>query len=240
MLSSVRHLARSVGVGVAFCYALARACEVATRGRVRVIGYRFVAQPVAAEGQAGPARGGAIELRSLAAGDPLAAQLPRPPAVIARRFADGARCLVAVRSGRVVGCLWYQEREYVEDEVRCRYRFDPDVAVWDFDVYVDPEFRLGRLFARLWDCAHSELRARGYAWTFSRISAFNAESLAAHARLGARPLGGALFLVAGRLQVSFASLVPYVHFGWREDMYPVYFLSVARRADAQPFIRTEQ
>lgn len=240
MLSSVRHLARSVGAGVAICYALARVCEVATRGRVRVIGYRFVAQPVAAEGQAGPARGGAMELRSLAAGDPLVAQLPRPPAVIARRFADGARCLAAIRSGRVVGCLWYKECEYVEDEVRCRYRFDPDVAVWDFDVYVDPEFRLGRLFARLWDYAHRELRARGYAWTFSRISAFNAESLAAHARLGARPLGGALFLVAGRLQVSFASLPPYVHFGWREDMYPVYFLSAAGCAGAQPFIRTEQ
>jgi hypothetical protein len=96
--------------------------------------------------------------------------------------------------------------------------------VWDFDVYVAPEFRLGRLFARLWDFTNSELRAQGFRWTISRISAFNPESLAAHSRLGARRLGSAMFLVAGPLQVSFASLPPYVHVGWHDQMRPTFFL----------------
>lgn len=219
-------MAKTLGIGTAAWYAVARFLEVATLGRLRLICYRFVAQPVPEQGQAAPARGSAIELRMLQPDDPLVHQLPRPPAVVAQRFRDGARCLAAVKSGRIVGFLWYKEREYVEDEVRCCYRFDPAAAVWDFDVYVDPELRLGRLFARLWDFANCELRALGYRWTISRISAFNPESLAAHARLGARRLGSAIFIGAGPLQVSFASFRPYLHVGWREEMYPVYFLKI--------------
>ncbi|MCX8114263.1 MAG: GNAT family N-acetyltransferase, partial [Burkholderiaceae bacterium] len=191
---------------------------------MRLVSYHFVAQPVAATDQLTPGLARSIEFRSLHPDDPLVPQLPRPPEVIARRFRSGARCLAAVKSGRLVGFLWYKEREYFEDEVRCRYRYHPTASVWDFDVYVAPEFRLGRLFARLWDFANSELRARGFRWTISRISAFNPESLAAHSRLGARRLGSAMFLVAGPLQVSFASLPPYVHVGWHDQMRPTFYL----------------
>jgi GNAT superfamily N-acetyltransferase len=226
VFASARQLARTLGPGTAACYALARLLDIATRGRLRVISYRFVAQPVPRDGGSAPTRTGAIELRHLHADDPLVAQLPRPPSVIARRFRDGAHCLAAIRGGRLVGFLWFKEREYFEDEVRCIYRFDAETAVWDFDVYIDPEFRLGRLFARLWDFANRELQARGYRWTLSRISAFNPASLAAHARLGARRLGSALFFVAGPVQVSFASCAPYVHIGWRDDMRPVFTLDL--------------
>lgn len=226
MLTWTRYLAKTLGLGTAAWYAVARSLEAVTFGRLRLIGYRFVAQPVPEQGQVAPGRGSSIELRILQSDDPLVSQLPRPPAVVAQRFRDGARCLAAVKSDRIVGFLWYKEREYIEDEVRCCYRFDPAVAVWDFDVYVDPEYRLGRLFARLWDFANCELRARRYRWTISRISAFNPESLAAHSRLGARRLGSAVFIVAGSLQVSFASFRPHLHLGWRDEMYPVYFLKI--------------
>jgi hypothetical protein len=226
VFASARQLARTLGPGTAACYALVRVLEIATRGKLRLIAYRFVAQPVPRDGESAPARAGAIELRYLHAGDALVVQFPRPPAVIARRFRDGAHCLAAIKGDRLVGFLWFKEREYVEDEVRCIYRFDPQTAVWDFDVYIEPELRLGRLFARLWDFANRELRARGYRWTLSRISAFNAGSLAAHQRLGARRVGSALFIVAGSVQVSFASCAPYVHIGWREDMRPVFTLDL--------------
>ncbi|MFN3564547.1 MAG: GNAT family N-acetyltransferase [Burkholderiaceae bacterium] len=186
--------------------------------------YRFVAQPVPDSPAASPERGGTIELRWLQSDDPLVTQMPRPPAVIARRFGDGARCLAAVKSGRLIGFLWYKENEYLEDEVRCRYRFDAATAVWDFDVYVDPEYRLGRLFSRLWSTAHRDLRARGYRWTISRISAFNAASLAAHARMGARTVASATFFAIGPLQVSFATIAPRFHLSWRSDRYPLYVL----------------
>lgn len=225
MFASIRHLFSTRGAGTAACYAVARALELGSRGALRLICYQFVAQPIAKAEQVLAARAGSIEFRRLHTDDPLVTQFPRPPAVIAQRFRDGAQCLAAVKSGRLIGFLWYKEREYLEDEVRSRYLFQPATAVWDFDVYVDPEFRLGRLFARLWDFANGELRARGYRWTISRISAFNPESLAAHSRLGARRLGAAVFLVAGPLQVSFASLAPYIHVGWRDEMRPTFFLS---------------
>lgn len=205
-------------------YVASRVLDTATNGTVRIVKYRFVAQPVPDSPAASPERGRAIELRWLQSDDPLVAQMPRPPAVIARRFGDGARCLAAVKSGRLIGFLWYKEGEYLEDEVRCRYRFDPATAVWDFDVYVDPEYRLGRLFSRLWSTAHAELRARGYRWTISRISAFNSASLAAHARMGARTVGSATFFAIGRLQISFSTVAPRFHLSWRPDRYPLFVL----------------
>jgi hypothetical protein len=50
-------------------------------------------------------------------------------------------------------------------------------AVWDFDVYVVPAYRLGYTFLKLWDTANAHLRSLGVRWTLSRISAFNAGSL---------------------------------------------------------------
>jgi len=73
---------------------------------------------------------------------------------------------------------------------------------------------------RLWDHASDWMRARGYAWTISRISAFNRESLAAHARLGIRPVGRATFLRCGRFQVALLDRAPFVHAGWRDDQAP--------------------
>lgn len=224
MFAHTRQLAGTFGVATAAWYVASRVLDAATKGRVRIVKYRFVAQPVPDAREDSHERGGAIELRWLQADEPLVGQMPRPPAVIARRFGDGARCLAAVKAGRLIGFLWYKENEYVEDEVRCSYRFDAATAVWDFDVYVDPAFRLGRLFSRLWSAAHRELRGRGYRWTISRISAFNAASLAAHSRMGARTIGGAMFLVIGPLQVSFATVAPRVHVSWRADRYPLFEL----------------
>jgi len=78
-------------------------------------------------------------------------------------------------------------------------------------VYVDPAFRMGRLFARLWDTANRYLRERGVDWSLSRISAFNPESLQAHARLGLRRLGSATFVCAGRVQLAVLTMPPFVH-----------------------------
>jgi GNAT superfamily N-acetyltransferase len=220
----LRQLASTVGVWAAGCYVVARGLEIVTRGHVRLLVYRFVAQPVPEPTAAAARPAGTTQLRYIEGDDALATQFPRPASVIARRFSDGARCLAAVRDGRLIGFLWYQQDEYVEDEVRCVYRFDPNAAVWDFDVYIDPDFRFGRLFARLWEAAHRDLRARGYRWTLSRISAFNPASIASHARLGARRIGAALFVVAGPVQVSLASVAPFIHIGWRAEMRPTFFL----------------
>lgn len=138
----------------------------------------------------------------------------------------GAVCLAAENRDRFIGFIWLKEVEYPEDEVRCNYLLEPrGVSAWDFDVYIDPAFRFGRTFVRLWDCANAWLRERGYRWSLSRISAFNPESIAAHDRLGTRRIGSAIFLRLGELQVAFLDRAPFVHVGWGGDQTPTLRLA---------------
>jgi len=116
--------------------------------------------------------------------------------------------------------------------VRCLYELDPAArAAWDFDVYVAPAFRATRLFGQLWEAANALLRERGHRWTFSRISGFNAASLAAHRRLGATDLGRATFLTLGPLQVSVFSISPFFHFALSRNSHPIVKLP----AEMEPF-----
>ncbi len=113
----------------------------------------------------------------------------------------------------------------MEDEVRCRYVLDEPVhGVWDFDVYVVPKYRLGRTLARLWRAADIELERAGVAWSFSRISAFNAGSRRTHEKLGAVSCGGAVFVVLGGLQVALMSQAPFVHVSTSPRSYPTLHL----------------
>ena len=96
--------------------------------------------------------------------------------------------------------------------MRCSYVLDdPARCVWDFDVYVEPRFRLGRTLARLWAAVDGELAADGVAWSFSRISTFNQASLAAHARMGTVERCRVLFVRIGRLQLSLLPGAPRLH-----------------------------
>jgi hypothetical protein len=148
-------------------------------------------------------------------------QADRPASTLASRFAQGARCLVAAKQDELAGFLWFVTGPYEEDEVRARFVPGPaGAAAWDFDVLVMPQYRMGRLFSYLWARANAELAARGVRHTMSRISAFNAASLASHKRLGASIVGSALFVCVGRLQLMRSSLRPGWHFSWRPDQRP--------------------
>ena len=219
-LAAVRDALRRLGVREGSLFVVATVLTRVSGGRARLHRYRFVAQPVGEPGQLARRTPSEV-IRQVQFDDPVVTQFPRPRAVIAERFRMGAHCFVAQRGERFVGFLWIKESRYPEDEVRCLYLLDePERSVWDFDVHVEPGFRMGRTFVRLWDHASGWMRARGYAWTISRISAFNRESLAAHARLGIRPVGRATFVRAGRLQVALLDRAPFVHAGWRDDQAP--------------------
>lgn len=224
-LRSLGEMVRRLGLPSALLWGTARAISMASADRWRLIRYRFVAQPVAAGPLAPEGRRSALVIRRVDAGDSLVAQFPRPPAVIAERFRMGAVCLAAEIDGRFAGFLWIKESQYPEDEVRCVYRIEPAAdAVWDFDVYIEPAFRFGRTFARLWDAANAWLRERGYRWSLSRISAFNPDSLAAHRRLGTRIVGSATFIRVGRAQIAFLDRAPFMHVGWRDEQAPTFRL----------------
>jgi hypothetical protein len=174
--------------------------------------YRFVAQPVRSTPLLGAARGRSIAVRQVALDDPALAAMPLTREVIDRRASLGAVCFGAFKGEAMIGCLWLCFDRYEEDEVRCRFELRPKGRnAWDFDVYLQPDQRLGPGFARLWDTANAYMRERGIAWTISRISSYNPQSLSSHARLGAVSLGTGTFLCLGRVQIALLSVPPYFY-----------------------------
>lgn len=204
-------------------FMLARLLNIISRGRIRLVRYYLVAQPIRPESPDAPPRAPSAEstIQFCDRDAPEVQQFPRPAHVIAQRFAKGHRCLRSTHRSRFSGYIWLARDYYDEDEVRCRYRLaDPASSVWDYDVYVAPEFRIGRTFARLWQHASRTLAQEGVKWSFSRISAFNAESLRAHARLGATPVSSVTFIQIGPVQLTITGHFPYIHIGFTASALP--------------------
>lgn len=199
-----------------------------SRGSVRLSKYYFVAQPVAREA-ALPAHRSGVHLYVADTLDDVVAQAPLGEAALRERFARGSRCIVAARGGTLAGFIWLAPTPYHEEAVRCRYRWSPAAAAaWDYDVYIAPHERMGRLFGRLWARAHVLLAAQGVRWTLSYIDAFNPGSLAAHRRLGARVVARGWFLVAGGWQLSVATVAPYVHLSRPHGAGPMLCFDLVR------------
>jgi hypothetical protein len=228
MLGRLREAVAALGWRDVLWLVAARLIERASFGSGRLIKYYFVAQPVPIAPL--PVRAsGSIRLYLAHRADDVLARAPRPAGVIADRFGQGACCVVAERDGEPVGFLWWCPGQYREDQVRCRYRWEPaSAAVWDFDVFVVPSLRVGRLFARLWLAAHTQLRGEQVAWTLSRIDAFNAASLGAHRRLGARELGRGVFLSLGPVQLSLLSMAPFAHLSFSGRRVPELCFDLSR------------
>ncbi len=221
VFAKFREAADAIGFWNAVLFAISRVSGTLCGDRIRIVKYYITVQPVAAESGERWTRTGTFDITWADAGCPLFADIERPPEVIAARFAQGARCLVAASKGQLAGFLWFVIGPYDEDEVRVRFvPGPPGSAAWDFDVMVMPQFRMGRLFSYLWHRANSELGARGVRRTVSRISAFNAGSLASHQRLGARIVGNVLFLCVGQWQLMYSSLAPRWHLSRRADERP--------------------
>jgi hypothetical protein len=227
----LRDTIRAIGLRDTCLFAASRLAQSLFGTRVRLVKYYFIAQPLDAH----PAvrRPGSFSLAWIDATSPLFSQVDRPSSVIAMRFAQQARCLAATAEGsRFAGFLWYVRGPYEEDEVRARFWPKPDgVAVWDFDVSILPQYRMSRLFMYLWSRAASELVAQGVTQSVSRVSAFNAPSLAAHRRLGARVVGSAVFLCVGRWQLMRSSLPPHWHVSSRDGQRPT--LEIGASAEAR-------
>jgi len=206
MFTRFLHTISELGAGNAAWYALARALPLFG---LQLWRYHFVAQRVSSSAmRSAPGKLLMSPVSSLA---DLPAEYPRPRAVAAARFRQGGYSIAAWKGGRLAAILWYQFGAYEEDEVRARYCLPSPHSCWDYDVFVQPDMRLGTTFCRLWDEAHRRMHARGIQWTCSRISAFNPASLRAHQRIGAVHLGSAAFVALGRWQLMLASVPPYLH-----------------------------
>ena len=212
-LIAVRDGLRQLGAIDTGLYALKMILEHATRGRVRLVKYHLMAQPVSI-GQLLPEhRGRDILVREAGLDDPLLKQAPgRSSETLQARFEAGAHCLIAELDGEFAGFLWLIKGEYAEDEVRCTFRPEPaGASVWDFDVFVSPRHRLSPVFLKLWETANRRLAADGVKFVCSRISAFNPRSRAAHEQLGAERVGRVVFVCVGQWQLKLGGTPPLLH-----------------------------
>ncbi len=179
---------------------------------LRLHAYRFMVQPIT-EKPLLPARfARRLEIREIRRGDPEVALMPARPEIKESRFAQDAICLGAFQNGQFMGYIWFRFGAYEEDEVRCTYLPAPEgQSIFDFDLYIFPEHRLGIAFAGIWDGANQYLRKRGVKFTFSRLTQSNYASRRAHDHLGWKEVGRAVFLQAGRLEVMAATVFPYLN-----------------------------
>jgi len=173
--------------------------------------YFVVAQPVATSALLPERRGQNISVHVIKTDHPLLASLPRPREELARRFSGGAVCFLAMRDEQIVGYLWVTQSPYREPVHRCEFDPCPSRQIaWDFDMWIQPDERLGLAFVRMWDRCNSYLRERGVTWTCSRVSAFNSASLRSHARLGMRVMHTLTYLTAGSLELLVADVAPFL------------------------------
>lgn len=222
-MERIRSAFHAFGALDGLLYIAHRALARISGERAGIRKYYLVAQPVPVRATASTR---ANPVRILGADDLLRKAFPRPQHVIAKRFRDGNLCFGTEIAGRFAGFLWIARRSYDEDEVRCLYELtEPESSAWDYDVYVEPQFRLGRTFALLWDAANAHLAAEGVRWTFSRISGFNPVSLQVHMKLGIRRLFSVTFVQAGIVQFTFSGVPPYFHLSLSPQSRPVLRLS---------------
>ena len=219
----VRRTVSQLGISNALVYYAARALTLLTGGRARLLKYYFVAQPVPPIQDVPAHRFVGFRIEEVDAEFVLKLRQPRPPSVIRSRFLQGSRCLALFHGEQFAAFIWLTIGPHREDEVWCSYVPSPtERAAWDFDVFVDERFRMGRAFAALWNGANKYLADRNIAWTMSRISATNPMSVRSHRSMGAIIVGSAYFLrIGSRLQFAVLPSHPHVHFCCRESRSPV-------------------
>lgn len=211
---------REFGPSAGTLYVLGRLLSMASP-RLGLGFYELMAQPVPEQPLLRPNRAQYLRGQRVEPGHPALAKMPVPAKVIAARFAQGAECLVVYRQQEMMGYIWFGVGRYLEDEVRVTYELaDPQRTVFDFDLYVLPEHRMGLGFMAVWHVANEYLRERGIVATLSRITRFNLGSRRAHARLGARCIGRMWFLKLGRLELILATVRPWLAWSLSERGRP--------------------
>lgn len=156
-----------------------------------------------------------LTFEEIGSGHPDVALMPAREDIKALRFAQAARCLGVYRKRVLIGYIWFNFGTYEEDEVRCTYILQESaVSVFDYDLYLFPEYRMGIGFMGIWHGANQYLRARGVDYTFSRLTRFNLASRRSHAHLGWKRAGQAVFLQLGPIEAMVADVAPFVALTW--------------------------
>ena len=220
---SVKQNIEQLGVLRAVLYGASKLLTKVSRGRSALIVYDIVAQPLAAFAAPADGRPSPFVLTPCQPRDGIIAQFPtdRVPGIFELRFKQGHRCHVLTKADAFVGFIWLASGHYAEDTLRADYQFDAARAVWDFDLHIEPQYRLSRAYATLWQQLAQGLQNDGINWSLSRISAFNPRSLKSQYRAGARRLGGVTVCRIGNLELMMCSYRPRFNITWNARQCPV-------------------
>ena len=185
---------------------------------VRLYFYELMVQPIGTK-QLLPSRlTSRLQWREIRRGDPEIELMPARPEIKQSRFDQNAVCIGAFLDGQLIGYLWLCFKAYEEDEVRCTYLTTPaELAVFDFDLYVLPEHRMGLGFLGVWSGVSEFLKSRGVKYTFSRLTRFNVASRRAHEHLGWKRVGRVMFIRIGAAELMVGSVFPYLHLSVAQD-----------------------
>jgi hypothetical protein len=153
-----------------------------------------------------------IEIREIKRWDPEIALMPVSEEIIESRFNQNTVCLGAYQKDKFIGYIWFSFGKYLEDEVRCTYVLIPERAsVFDFDLYIFPEYRQGLGFIGIWNGANKYLSNHGINYTYSRLTSFNLASKRAHQHLGWKRIARAVILKVWVMELFFINIYPYFH-----------------------------
>lgn len=207
-------LFKEFGLVIGILYLLHRALR-ALSPRLGLYAYELLEQPIDGRPLLPGGLAKNLEFIEIERGHPAIDLMPARTDIKAARFAQGARCLGAYRKGVLLGYIWWCPRQYEEDEVRCSFRLEPAASsVFDFDLYVLPEHRMGIAFLAVWHGANQLLHSIGVRHSFSRVTLFNLASRRAHVRLGGRRVGHVLFLQLWGLEWMVGTVSPYLGLSW--------------------------
>lgn len=214
-------------------YSIDRVLGGASGGRCRLFVYDLMVQPIGAKPLLAPNRLKNLHFAEIPQGHPDVERMPARADIKALRFEQGAKCIGAYRNDKLIGFVWLCFDAYREDEVRCTYRLaQPQCSVFDFDLYVFPEYRMGTAFIAVWHGANAYLSERGIRWTFSRVTRFNLASRRSHLRLGAVRRGTAVFLKLGPLEIMGSTVAPWSAVLATQSQRAVLCLAPAAAAEA--------
>jgi len=218
---------REMGLINLLFYALDRLLSRISNNNFRLYKYLLVVQGVKAKPILASHRANKICIKNISQHEANELSFPRPHKVIESRYHQSAHCLGAFSEDELVGFIWFNFGDYVEDEVRCIFSPQPTAKLaWDYDIYIAPNYRNGLTFVKLWDAANQFMREKKIEYSMSRISAFNSQSIASHKRMGAIKLGSAIFICLGKIQIFLATVPPYVHVSASDKAGPTIVLNV--------------
>ena len=203
---------KEFGLGAGALYALDRVLR-SLSPNLAVYVYELMVQPITAKPMLPANLIKNLRFAEIRRGDPAVAEMPARPEIKESRFAQGAICLGAYRKDALLGYIWLCKGRYQEDEVRCDYELAAaEQSVFDFDLYVLPQHRMGIGFMAVWHGANAYLHERGIDYTFSRLTRFNVASRRSHAHFGWRRVGQAVFVKLWRVEAMLSTIFPYLGF----------------------------